>query len=281
MAARLTGFDRDGLRFEVSDRGPRDGEVVIALHGFPQTRTCWDSVTPILTAAGYRVLAPDQRGFSPGARPRGVEAYRLDHLAGDVLALADAAAAERFHVLGHDWGGGVAWYLASRHADRVRTVSVASTPHPRAMIRSFRGSQALRSWYFALFRIPVLPEFLLLRNDQWGLRQLLAMSRAPNPGASLALMADGETATAGLNWYRAVFRRDSPVVGGSTWRRCTYGATVTRPSVGGRLSSPPIMSAVPTPSRLSAAAHTGSLRSARRRSPIWCWRTCGATPTGG
>ena len=213
MAERLTAFDRDGLRFEVSDRGPRDGEVVIALHGFPQTRTCWDSVTPILTAAGYRVLAPDQRGFSPGARPRGVEAYRLDHLAGDVLALADAAAAERFHVLGHDWGGGVAWYLASRHADRVRTVSVASTPHPRAMIRSFRGSQALRSWYFALFRIPVLPEFLLLRNDQWGLRQLLAMSRAPNPGASLALLADGETATAGLNWYRAVFRRDSPVVG--------------------------------------------------------------------
>lgn len=173
---RLTTFDHDGLSFEVIDTGPLDGPVIIALHGFPQRGSCWAGVTPLLAAAGYRVLAPDQRGYSPGARPGAIEAYRMDRLGGDVLALADAAGARSVHVLGHDWGGAVAWYLGSRHADRVRTLSVASTPHPRAMITAMRGSQALRSYYMALFQIPKLPELLLRVRDGALLRRWLGSS---------------------------------------------------------------------------------------------------------
>lgn len=104
-------FTSEGLIFEVTDThaagGTGTGEVVVLLHGFPQDRHCWDAVTPALTSAGYRVLAPDQRGYSAGGRPAGRRAYAISRLAADVLALADAAGAERFHLVGHDWGA--AW----------------------------------------------------------------------------------------------------------------------------------------------------------------------------
>ena len=105
-------YSRADLTFEVSDTGPADGRAVILLHGFPEDRHCWDSLAGSLAGAGYRALAPDQRGYSPGARPAGRRAYALDQLAGDVLALADAAGVDRFDVVGHDWGAAVAWFLA-------------------------------------------------------------------------------------------------------------------------------------------------------------------------
>ncbi len=105
---KLERFTNDGFTFEVTDAPPVGGsgagEVAVLLHGFPADRRCWDWVAPALAAAGYRVLAPDQRGYSPGARPASRSAYTLSQLAGDVLALADAAGAERFHLAGHDWG---------------------------------------------------------------------------------------------------------------------------------------------------------------------------------
>ncbi len=213
MAERLITFTNDGLTFDVVDQGPLGGELIIALHGFPQTAESWAAVIPLLTDAGFRVLAPNQRGYSPDARPRGIDAYRIDRLAGDVLALADTAGAERFHVVGHDWGGGVAWFLASRHPDRVQTVSVATTPHPRAMFKAFRGTQAFRSWYMLVFRLPVIPEYLLLANDAAGLRRMMTAGRAPKAENSLRLMADPDTATAALNWYRAILRRNAPAIG--------------------------------------------------------------------
>jgi pimeloyl-ACP methyl ester carboxylesterase len=209
MPDRLRNFTHDGLLFDVLDDGPRAGDVVIALHGFPQLSSCWDAVTPVLTAAGYRVLAPDQRGYSPGARPRRPAAYRLDRLAGDVLALADAAGAQRFHVLGHDWGGGVAWYLASRHRDRVRTLSVVSTPHPRALIKAMLGRQLARAWYMAPFQLPGLPEYLLRARGGALPRKLLARSgmRAERRVESAKLLAEPGAATGALNWYRGMRSR--------------------------------------------------------------------------
>src|SRR5271170_8479231 len=116
-------FTNAGFSFEVSDTAASGGDgserVVILLHGFPQDRRCWERVTPALAGAGYRVLAPDLRGYSPGARPAGRSAYRNSQLAADVLALADAAGAERFHLAGHDWGAALAWYMAGRHPARV------------------------------------------------------------------------------------------------------------------------------------------------------------------
>jgi pimeloyl-ACP methyl ester carboxylesterase len=221
-------FQRDGLTFDVSDTGPAGGRVVIALHGFPEDRHCWQRLAEGLTAGpapadqpatpGYRILAPDQRGYSPGARPRGRRTYALTELTADVLALADAAGAARFDVIGHDWGGGVAWDLAARHPDRVRTLTVLSTPHPGAMTASLlRSSQLLHSWYMLFFQLPAVPE--------------AAMRRAGAARAAERFVKDGldadsarryaerlvrpETAEGPLNWYRAIpysFRRPMPPV---------------------------------------------------------------------
>ncbi|MGH9057060.1 MAG: alpha/beta fold hydrolase [Acidimicrobiales bacterium] len=107
LSSRFAPTDRythDGLTFDVDDAGPPDGRAVIALHGFPEDRQTWSPLSTSLVGAGYRVLAPDQRGYSPGARPAGRRAYTIDRLAGDVLALAGAAGADRFDLVGHDWG---------------------------------------------------------------------------------------------------------------------------------------------------------------------------------
>lgn len=204
MTARLTSFTSDGLTFDLRDEGPLDGPVVVALHGFPQTSASWAGVVPPLVAAGFRVLAPDQRGYSPGARPADVPSYALAALVGDVLALADAAGADRFHVVGHDWGAAVGWALAGQHADRVATLTAVSVPHPASLVRSFVGGQALRSWYMLLFQVPGLAERLFRARDGAVVRRMLAGTGMPDPEPSVRLLADPRAATATLNWYRAI-----------------------------------------------------------------------------
>ena len=160
----LTSYRNDGLTFEVDDSGGA-AEAVVLLHGFPQTRTSWAGLTPHLVGAGYRVLAPDQRGYSPGARPKRRRDYAIGRLVGDVLALADAAGLKRFHVLGHDWGGGAGWALAEAHPERLLSLTSLSTPHPRAMAASMvRSNQALKSWYMLAFQLPWLPEAIIESN---------------------------------------------------------------------------------------------------------------------
>jgi pimeloyl-ACP methyl ester carboxylesterase len=210
---RLTSFTSEGLTFDVRDAGPADGPVVIALHGFPQTSASWSGVTPLLTAAGYRVLAPDQRGYSPGARPRSIAAYTMGPLCRDVLALADAAGVGRFHVIGHDWGAAVAWALAGTQPERVQTLTAVSVPHPAAFVRSMAGSQALRSWYMAFFQLPVLPELLFRVRQGAGLRPLLRAIAHPDPDAAVRLLADPRTATGAVNWYRALRKRSGLALG--------------------------------------------------------------------
>jgi pimeloyl-ACP methyl ester carboxylesterase len=202
--ARLTSFRSEGLAFTVRDEGPIDGPVVIALHGFPQTSASWSAVTPLLTRAGYRVLAPDQRGYSVGARPRDVRAYSMRSLAADVLALADAAGAERFHLLGHDWGAAVAWTLGGRHADRVASLSAVSVPHPAALRRALAGPQALRSWYIGAFQLPWLPERLLRLRGGVLARRLLAGTGMSDTRGAVRLLTDPDSSTPMLNWYRAI-----------------------------------------------------------------------------
>jgi pimeloyl-ACP methyl ester carboxylesterase len=195
-----------GLVFDALTAGPPAGELVVLLHGFPQTAACWTEVAEALAAAGYRVLAPDQRGYSPGARPPSVPAYRMPELVADVLALAAEAGPARFHLVGHDWGGVVAWALAGRHPERVATLTSVSTPHPRAFAAALLTSgQLLRSAYIGFFRIPRLPELALGARGARGLRCLLARSGlAPEWADSYArALAEPGALSAALAWYRA------------------------------------------------------------------------------
>src|SRR3954467_7630213 len=133
QSGHVDTFRRGDMVFDVQDGGPPDGEPVVLLHGFPQDRTAFDRMAPALHTAGLRTLAPDQRGYSPGARPVGRSHYRVREAVGDVLAMLDAAGSERAHVVGHDWGGAVAWAMAAWHPDRVRMLTALSTPHPAAL----------------------------------------------------------------------------------------------------------------------------------------------------
>jgi len=146
-------LEASGLAFDAQAAGPADGRVVLLLHGFPQTGRSWSAVARRLAEAGHRAVAPDLRGYSPGARPERVEAYASAALAADVVGFADALGAERVDVVGHDWGAAVAWQAAARAADRVRSLTAVSIPHPHAFADALRSDpdQQQRSTYFGLF----------------------------------------------------------------------------------------------------------------------------------
>jgi pimeloyl-ACP methyl ester carboxylesterase len=182
-------------------------DLVVLLHGWPQTPAAWSSVAPALTQAGYDVVAPAQRGYTADNRPAGRSAYRTDLLVRDVLDLADARGAERFSVVGHDWGGILAWVLGARHPDRVRTMTSVSTPHPAA---AAQPTQVPRSLYVAGFQLPAVPEAVLLAGGGAVLRTLLRRSGLDPAHVDEyveAMRAPGAL-TAGLNWYRAASFRD-------------------------------------------------------------------------
>jgi pimeloyl-ACP methyl ester carboxylesterase len=208
---RLTSFGRDGLVFDVVDRGPLDGEVVVLLHGFPQTASSWDLLAPRLHASGYRTLAPDQRGYSPRARPRGRFSYRMSQLTEDVVALIEAAGppGRKAHVVGHDWGAAVAWTLAASRPDVVATLTALSVPHPAAFMRAlFTSRQFLMSWYMYAFQLPWIPELLIRRLDPAVAPRVIERMAAGQTPANLArdmrfLVASGAL-TPALNWYRAM-----------------------------------------------------------------------------
>lgn len=202
----MRSFAHDRLVFEVKDEGPEDGTPVLLLHGFPQDSTSWDGVVEPLHEHGYRTLAPNQRGYSPSARPKKARNYSRAAVAGDAIALLDAAGVDRAHVVGHDWGGAVAWCLASEYPQRVRTVSSLSTPHPGALRAvALRSTQMVNSWYMGLFQIPWISEQMLHPGGpMWqammrGLPKHQARhytERMEQPGAL----------TAALNWYRVLPR---------------------------------------------------------------------------
>jgi pimeloyl-ACP methyl ester carboxylesterase len=204
----MDGFSNAAFSFQVSDTGG-DGPagVVILLHGFPQDRRCWDQVAPALAADGYRVLAPDLRGYSPAAQPAARSAYRNSELAADVLALADAAGAERFHLAGHDWGAALAWYVAGRHPERVASLAALSVPHPRAFTEAMvSSSQLARSWYMAAWQVPWLPEWALTRRGGRALRNTLVSSGLDPATADRYTARTREPGglRGPLNWYRAM-----------------------------------------------------------------------------
>jgi pimeloyl-ACP methyl ester carboxylesterase len=205
--ARIDRVERDGLVLDVHDEGPPDGPVALLLHGWPADSSCWSAVTPLLVADGLRVVALDQRTVAPGARPAGRRPYRIPELVDDVLALLDELGPAEVHLVGHDWGGAVAWSLAAHHPDRLASLTVLSTPHPRAMARSLVTSpQLLRSGYIGLFQLPLVPEALLLARGGAVLRTTLRRSGlgAEHAEAYVRRLREPGALRASLGWYRAL-----------------------------------------------------------------------------
>ena len=205
MSERIREFANDGFTFPVRDEGPIDGEVVVLLHGFPQTSKSWDAVTAGLHEAGYRTLVFDQRGYTPTARPRGRFAYRISALVGDVAALV-AAVGSPVHLVGHDWGAVVAWATAAGRPELLRTLTVVSVPHLRAYLRSLLSStQALKSYYMAVFQIPWLADTLLRRFPKQTDRLLANSGMAAAAQRQVHTdVIDSGALTPAINWYRAL-----------------------------------------------------------------------------
>ncbi|MEO6397944.1 MAG: alpha/beta fold hydrolase [Tepidiformaceae bacterium] len=194
----------NGFSFHCLEAGPADGEPVILLHGFPESSRMWAPLMPVLADAGYHVLAPDQRGYSPGARPEGIENYRYANLASDVTALADALGFERFHLVGHDWGAGAGWAVVARSPERLASYTALSVPHVAAFGRAIREDedQAKRSTYITFFQEPGVAEAALSANNFEGLKNVWSASSEDEKAQYLALFSQPGALTGALNWYR-------------------------------------------------------------------------------
>jgi len=200
-----------GLTFDAWVAGPSGGALVLLLHGYPQSRHTWRDQVPALAAAGYRAVAPDQRGYSPGARPDPADLanYHFDRLIGDAIELADACgqAGRQFHLVGHDWGGQVAWGVADRHADRLASLTILSRPHPAAFLQALQapdGDQKHRSRHHRAFLSPDTAA-LLLADDARRLRRNLGEAGVPAAAVEdyVAVLGNAEAMEAALAWYRS------------------------------------------------------------------------------
>jgi pimeloyl-ACP methyl ester carboxylesterase len=241
---RVRTATRDGLTFDVHEQGPPGGDPVLLLHGFPQRGDSWHAVATRLAERGYRTLAPDQRGYSPGARPRGRGAYRLGALVDDALAVVDelVGPAARVHLVGHDWGAAVAWRLAARHGARLRSLTAVSVPPPAAYLRSLVTTrQGLASWYVYAFQLPGLPERALAAGGRpFSPRLVAALRRTGQSRAAAerdaAGLADPAALTAAINWYRGMLTErpgepDPPVTVPTLFVWSDRDSALTRQSV--------------------------------------------------
>lgn len=203
-----------GLRMQVLEAGPADGPLVLLLHGFPELSESWRGVLPRLAEAGFRAVAPDLRGYGGTDRPEG--GYDLDTLAGDVVQLARHLQPDRpVYLVGHGWGGLIAYHVAAMYPEVVERLAVVNAPHPERMVRElWNPAQLVRSWYVFFFQLPYLPERLL--SARGGalvpriLRRWMVDPSRVAPGRLAeyeAHFSTPEAARAAINYYRALFRR--------------------------------------------------------------------------
>jgi pimeloyl-ACP methyl ester carboxylesterase len=226
-----TAIDTNGVTLHVRQAGPEDGSPVVLLHGFPEFWYGWHRQIGPLADAGYRVLAPDGRGYNRSDKPDGIRAYHIDELVADVIGLLDAHGYERVSLVGHDWGAMIGWWLAFEYPDRLDRLCVLNVPHPGvfgdALLRSWR--QRLSSWYALFFQLPWLPEtalstrnFELLTITLTATSQMGTFSRDDLRRYRSAWEQPGAL-TGMLNWYRAAGRSLTLL---SRWDRVTVPTLV-------------------------------------------------------
>ena len=205
----------NGINLHVVQDGPSTGQLAILLHGFPEFWYGWRRQIPYLAAAGYRVWAPDQRGYNLSDKPDGIAAYSLDNLAADVVSLMDAAGQETSFVVGHDWGAAVAWWVAAKYPSRLARMVIINVPHGAVLTKHLRRNfaQMRKSWYMFFFQLPYLPETLIrLWNWNW-LAQALKGSSRPGTFSHDDLdkyrqaWSQPKAVTSMINWYRSVMQK--------------------------------------------------------------------------
>lgn len=207
-------FQNGSVKLHAVTSGPKDGPVVVLLHGFPEFWYGWHRQIDPLAAAGFRVIVPDQRGYNLSSKPSGVASYSLSELVSDVIAIADQVGQQKVFLAGHDWGAAVAWSTALLHPQRIAKLAIVNVPHPSVMLKflNTRLRQFLRSWYMFFFQLPWLPEtFLSAFNYRVAARSLAQSSRpgtfSPEDLAQYrAAWSQPGALTAMVNWYRALFR---------------------------------------------------------------------------
>jgi pimeloyl-ACP methyl ester carboxylesterase len=202
-------IDVNGVGIEVAVDGPEDGPAVLLLHGWPDSHALWRNQVPALVDAGYRVIAPDQRGFGASDRPTEVADYGIPYIVGDAVGVLDHLGVERAHVIGHDWGAAIAWAMAGFVSDRVDRLVALSVGHPSSF-RAAGFEQREKSWYMLLFQFPGIAEQWLSADDFANFR---SWGRHPDADDVIARLREEGALTAGLNWYRANLPPEALLVG--------------------------------------------------------------------
>ncbi|MBN1584106.1 MAG: alpha/beta hydrolase [Anaerolineae bacterium] len=206
-------------RFHAIVAGPEGGPLVVLLHGFPEHWYSWRSQIPVLAKAGYRIVAPDQRGYNRSDKPTGVQAYRGDKLTADVMGIIHILGYDQAVIVGHDWGGVVAWRFAMDYPQAIKRLIVMNAPHPQAYQREIRAGwrQRRKSWYVLFFQLPLVPEALMrlspLKTAQFFFRGTAVRTAAFSDrdlGVMAVALAQPGAMTATINWYRAAMRHPSP-----------------------------------------------------------------------
>jgi pimeloyl-ACP methyl ester carboxylesterase len=205
---KITTIAANGFDFLCRNSGlENDGELVIFLHGFPESSIIWENILKKLAEKGYKCLAPNQRGYSEGARPQGIENYTTRILASDVIALAESVGEyEKFHLVGHDWGAGVGWAVVTLFPERIQSWTAMSTPHSKAFEWAIAEDQEQQkqSQYIFEFLEPDLPEESIMKNDCSRLRELWQGLDTRHIQDYLEIFRKPESCTATINWYRAM-----------------------------------------------------------------------------
>lgn len=212
---RVVFVDAGPMRFEVATAGPEDADrLALLLHGFPESAYSWRYQIPLLADLGYRVWAPNQRGYGRTTRPSWVADYRMSELVEDVARLIDASGCRSTTLIGHDWGGAVAWAAALRRVRPIERLVVMNIPHPAAFLRGLRRPrQLLRSWYIFFFQLPALPELVLRAGGARAIGNAfrnMAIDKSRFPDEVLEVYREQArqpgALTAMIHWYRAAVR---------------------------------------------------------------------------
>jgi len=199
----------DELEFDYWTAGEKNPELVILLHGFPEASIMWTRLMDNLAMKGFYCVAPDMRGYSKGACPKGAKNYTIEKLRTDIFNIADALGKDKFHIIAHDWGAVIGWHIVYNHPERVISLTAMSVPHMSAYYKAFKTDpvQKKKSRYIGFFLLPVIPEFIIRKNDCKRLRKIWKNSSSEELDYYLSIFRRKSSLSGALNYYRANFRR--------------------------------------------------------------------------